>query len=158
MSNRFFIEWSFKAVVLIHLLIWLDDCTNVDWSQLRADIPWNNPDLAFQVCKYQKSKRKLNVMNEGPTTLHTSHGSTQIKFHHPSDAFALNLRTYIASVLPALRCHMDVQSGNGQAMVLRYVTDYVTKSSDSFVGESLNSSYVQPYTAAYRFLQQLKPL
>ena len=32
-----------------------------------------------------------------------------LKFHHPKDAFAKNLRGYISTVKPALKCIMDMQ-------------------------------------------------
>ena len=32
-----------------------------------------------------------------------------LKFHHPKDAFAKNLRGYISTVKPALKCITDMQ-------------------------------------------------
>ena len=43
------------------------------------------------------------------------------------------------------------------APCLRYVTDYITKCSDSFTAASLYSNYIVPYVAAYRFLQEMTP-
>ena len=50
---------------------------------------------------------------------------------HPAGEFALKLRGYIAALIPALKCSMDYQTTDGVAMLLRYVTSYVTKSHDS---------------------------
>ena len=54
-------------------------------------------------------------MNPGPTVVTMEHGQSQVNVHHPPDAFAMNLRIYLETVLPTLKCHMDVQTGNGSS-------------------------------------------
>ena len=81
-----------------------------------------------------------------------------MKLYHPADAFAVNLRTYIGSVVPSLKCRMDVQTSDSHGMLLHYLTSYVSKWQDSFQSDSLYSAHVGPYQAAYKHLICMKPL
>jgi hypothetical protein len=50
--------------------------------------------------------------------------STSILRKHSSEAFALNLKAYISTILPMLKCLMDFEITDGRAMLLKYVTCY----------------------------------
>lgn len=76
---------------------------------------------------------------------------------HPADAFALHLRAYIDTIVGTLRCSMDYQTTDGVAMLLKYVTSYVTKWQESTDIAGLYSYKVQGGQAAIRHLMQNKP-
>ena len=80
-------------------------------------------------------------------------------FHlkHPAEELALNLRAYISTVLPALQCSMDFQTTDGRAMLLRYVTSYVTKNQDGIDSDSLYSQHISGGQAATRYIMDMKP-
>ena len=52
---------------------------------------------------------------------------------------------------------MDIQFADGKAMLLRYVTSYVSKWKDAYSNDALYSHHVTPYQAAYRHLEEMQP-
>ena len=76
---------------------------------------------------------------------------------HPSEAFAKNLRAYISTVLPALKCRMDMKTSDAKGMLLRYAASYVSKWHDAFNSDVMFSIRTGPYQAAYRHLRGLRP-
>ena len=76
---------------------------------------------------------------------------------HPAAEFALNLRAYISTVLPTLKCSMDYQTTDGVGMLLRYVSSYVTKFHDDTPIDSLYSYNLQGRQAAIRYLISNQP-
>ena len=50
---------------------------------------------------------------------------------HTADAFAKNLWAYIHTLLPTLKCSMNLQTTDGRSTVLRYVSSYVSKWHDA---------------------------
>ena len=119
------------------------------------DIPWSHEDISFEVSNLQKSDKSALPLNNSATEVISTNSGALLKLHHPANAFALNLLAYISSVLPSLKCRMDVQTSDGHGMLLRYVTSYVSKWQDS---DSLYSVHVGPYQAAYKHLICMKPL
>ena len=158
--NTYFYRFEFqnRGTVHVHLLVWLKDIAKIRLPLLRGDIPWSEPDLAFQVSSLQRSDKGALAANENSTDIITSTDSKIFRLHHPTDAFALNLRGYISSLIPSLRCRMDVQTSDGRSMILRYVTSYVSKWQDAYANDALYSVHVGPNQAAYKHLSCLKPL
>lgn len=76
---------------------------------------------------------------------------------HPAKEFAMNLRAYISSILPALECSMDFQTTDGRSMLLRYVTSYVTKHQDGIDRDALHSYHISGAQAAIRYVMDMKP-
>ena len=133
--------------------------TKTQHQYFRADIPRDQPDLAFLVHKLQKSDKRspcLTIQNE-PSFFTLEGGKYLHHLKHPAEEFALKLRGYIATLIPALKCSMDYQTTDGVAMLLRYVTSYVTKSHDSTVIDSMYSYEVQGRQAALRYLMSDQP-
>ena len=95
-------------------------------------------------------------MNDESTTIVTNRDV--LKLFHPKEAFEMNLRGYISSITPALKCRTDVQGTDGKGMLLKYASSYVTKWHDAFDNDALYSKHVSPYKAAYRHLRGLRPL
>ena len=69
----------------------------------------------------------------------------------------MNLRLYILTVLPALRCSMDFQTTNGKAMLLSYVTSYITKWQDGLGPDALYSYHISGGQAAVHYAMDVKP-
>ena len=53
---------------------------------------------------------------------------------------------------------MDIQTSNGQSMILRYIASYVSKWQDAYSNDAMLSTHVGPHQAAYRHVRSLKPL
>ena len=127
-------EFQNRGIVHVHLLVWLKD---IRLPLLRGDIPWSDNNLAFQVSNLQKSDKACLELNQRPTDIITRDGMQVLRLHHPAEAFALNLRGYISSLVPSLKWRMDVQTSDGREMVLRYVASYVSKWQVSYQNDSL---------------------
>jgi hypothetical protein len=105
----------------VHLLVWLKDITKIAHDLIRADIPDKNPDLSYLVSKYQPSDKPSNCLNvqDQDTFFENKNGKQILHLKHPSEAFALNLRAYISTVLPTLHCSMDFQTTDGRGMLFK---------------------------------------
>ena len=125
---------------------------------IRADIPWNELNLAYEVNKLQPSNKGSITLNEDKTEVVTDSDKEMLKLFHPQEAFEKNLRAYMSTVTPALKCRTDVQCTDGKGMLLKYAASYVTKWHDAFDGDAMYSKHVGPYEAAYRHLRNLRPL
>ena len=99
----------------------------------------------------------MSAINPEPTEFVEENNRVKLSLHYPPEAFAMNLRAYLSTVLPALKCRMDVQLTDGKAMILRYVTSYVSKWHDGYSNQGLYSMHVTPYQAAYRHLREMQP-
>lgn len=147
-KNFFYcLEFQGRGTPHVHLLVWLNNLSTMQTNLIRADIPWENADLAFEVADLQPSTKDAFPLKESPTTITVNN---QLSLYHPVDAFTMNLRAYLSTVIPFLHCRMDVQ-----------VTDHksvVSKFHDERVRDSLYSRHVTPYMAAYRHLSDMKPL
>ena len=133
--------------------MWLIDIKRICLNLVHADIPWCNGDVSFDVSNLQKSDKGAMPLNDSATQVVLTNGTPLLKLYHPADAFAVNLRAYISSLLLSLKCRMDVQTSDGHGMLLRYVTSYVSKWQDSFHSDSLYSGHAETYDGrhAYRF-------
>lgn len=84
-------------------------------------------------------------------------GKQILDFFHPSEALATNLRAHISTVLPALKCQMDIQTSDGKDMLHGYAASYVSKWHDAFNSDVMFSTRTGPYQVAYRHLRGLRP-
>ena len=157
--NTYFYRFEFqeRGTAHLHLLVWLKNLKKFAHPLLRADIPWHDPDLAFIVQSLQKSDKGCLPINPEPTEFVEENNRVKLSLHYPPEAFAMNLRAYLSTVLPALKCRMDVQLTDGKAMILRYVTSYVSKWHDGYSNQGLYSMHITPYQAAYRHLWEMQP-
>ena len=75
-------------------------------------------------CKKYQINLPASFLNlQEPETYFENKNSTSIlRRKHSAEAFALNLKAYISTVLPMLKCLMDFQITDGRAMLLKYVT------------------------------------
>lgn len=158
--NTYFYRFEFqdRGTVHLHMLVWLKNPKEIKINALRADIPWDNPELAYHAADLQKSDKSALPINIGKTEVKTVNEKDAITFFHPPEAFAMNLRAYISTLLPSLKCRMDVQTSDGKGMLLKYASSYVSKWQDGYSNDALFSMHVTPYQAAYRHLRALRPL
>ena len=115
--NTYFYRFEFQqqGTVLVHLLVWLKNLKMIQHNLIRADIPWEDPNLAFLVNKLQQSDKGAVECNESATQFVMHIGSCVLQLYHSQEAFAINLRCYLSTLLPELRCQMDLQLSNGIA-------------------------------------------
>jgi hypothetical protein len=118
--------------VHVHLLVWLKNISQIQYNLIRADIPYEDKDLAFLVHKLQPSDKNALPLNDETTSIDIVNSNRILNISHPAEAFAINLRGYIQTILPTLSCRMDVQTTDGKGMILRYVTSYVSKWKDAY--------------------------
>ena len=158
-KNIFYrIEFQGRGTAHIHLLVWLEDIAKSSYQKINAHIPLDDRDMSFLVHDLQQSHKTALSVQEEPTCLRQDHlGKLHLSLHYPQTAFALNLRAYVSSLLPFLKCRMDVQFSDQCGMLMRYVTNYVSKFKDSRSTEALYSTHLQPASAAYRHLRDMKP-
>ena len=150
-------EFQQRGTVHLHLLVWLKDITKSQHQFVRADFAKDHPD--FYVNKYQSSDKPspcLFLQNRD-SFFETKDGKQVLHLKHPAEEFAVHLRAYISTLLPALRCSMDFQITDGRAMLLRYVTSYVTKWQDGISADSLFSYHISGGQAVTRYVTDMKP-
>ena len=158
-KNLFYrIEFQGRGTAHIHFLVWLEDISKCSHHEINAHIPSEDRELAFLVHDLQPSDKTVISMQEAPSSIaEDENGKPHLALHYPQNAFALKLRAYISSILPFLKCRMDVQLSDHGAMLMRYVTSYVSKFKDSQSTDALYSTRLQPAQAAYRHLRDMKP-
>ena len=116
-----FIDLSSKngAQFIFTFLVWLKNISKIQHSLVRADVPYEDVDVAFLVQKLQPSNRDSLPLNNNPSFKSTN-GVTTFSLFHPREAFTTNLRAYIYTLIPTLQCRMDFQTTNGRSMLLKY--------------------------------------
>ena len=102
------------------------------------------------VHKLQQSNKSSHSLHLQPEDSFFENRNERHILHlkHPAEEFALNLRGYIAAILPALKCSVDFQTMVGVIMLLTYVTSYVSKWPDSISVDSLYSYHLEGREAA----------
>ena len=141
----------------LHMLVWLSDPTLVDWPHaLRADLPSEKeePELRSLV-----EGSQLDWANSGwpQRDGRTAWEDGALRLHHPEDARKAHVRAWMPDVLGALQCHMDVQVGDGRALLLQYAASYTSKFSDQFATSWLNEE-ASDYHLARKVLSEYHPL
>ena len=66
--------------------------------------------------------QKLSLSLSLRYTRFQAHRHSILKIRHPADTFEQNIRAYINTLLPTLKCPMVVQTTDGKAMVLKYMS------------------------------------
>ena len=140
------------------MLIWLKDMNDVDVTKFSATIPWGNVEEAFLVYGLQKSRKSCLPLRLAPKRILTENNETYLAFHHTRTDKGCNLQAFVPTVTGSLQCSMDVQSSDGKAMLLKYVTSYVAKCYDAVKTQQLYSVDLGAYQAATSFLKNMHPL
>ena len=68
------------------------------------------------------------------------------------EALALGLRGYIDTLLPALKCSMDVQVASDNSRILQYVAGYISKWKESYHPNSTFTAQSSPTLIAFKHL------
>ena len=140
------------------MLVWIKNPEQIPLEDNRADIPWQNREAAFRNYHLQKSDKNALPIHDNASSIEQTNSCKVLKITHPADAFALSLREYIQTIIPALECRMDVQSSDGHSLLLRYVSSYVSKAHGAYKSDDLYTSHLSSYQAAYRHLTEMMPL
>ena len=156
-----------RGTVHLHLLVWLENVDAIGLEHAVAatsDFGGDNQALTELVEGSQRS-----YTGSGWPVFHgDSHydAATEILHlaHSKQDACTYNkngvpegLRAFLIDAMTSLKCHGDVQMTDRVGMLLRYVSSYVPKFSDSFSNEWLNDA-CSDYTIARRVLTDYHPL
>ena len=83
-------------------------------------------DVKFRGIHLQKSAKELLDIYDEPTNVSKVNGQQVLKLCHPTDVFAVHVSGYIASLVPPLKCRMDVPPSDPNGMVLHYLSSYVS--------------------------------
>ena len=158
-TNYFYrFEFQKRGALHAHILIWLKDMNDVDVTKLSATIPWGNVEEAFLLYDLQKSRKSCLPLRQAPKRILTENNETYLAFHHTRADKGCNLQAFVPAVTGSLQCSMDVQSSDGKAMLLKYVTSYVAKCYDAVKTQQLYSVDLGAYQTATSFLKNMHPL
>lgn len=152
-------EFQKRGTVHLHLLVWLQNLSKIQHKHISAHVPKTNEDFAYLVYKLQKSDKPSNCLNMQNDESYFEFKDNKCIHHikHPPREFALNLRAYIDTLVPTLKCSMDYQVTDGIGMLLRYVSSYVSKTHDATTIDSLYSYNLTGSHAAIKSLMTNKP-
>ena len=152
-------EFQGRGTCHLHMLVWLKDITKMQLSRVKADIPKDNASIAFEVYRYQKSDKPAPFLKVQNNKTYCTKENQKVTVHlqHPPDAFAVNLRAYIDTLVPSLKCSMDFQTSDGHGMILRYVSSYVSKWHDAVPLDALYCFNLSGRQAAFRYLTCHQP-
>ena len=159
--KTFFYRFEFqqRGTLHLHILVWLDDVCSIRADVMHASVPWENAHETFLVANTQKSHKSSLPVKNGPDAFITdANGNSTLEFHYTEDDAQRNIRAYITTLLGSLKCRTDVQLADGKAMLLKYVSSYVTKMHESATSEGLYCKDVTGYQAAHSFLRTVTPL
>ena len=117
--NTYFYRFEFqgRGTVHLHLLVWLKNMKQIQHSFIRADVPWEDLGIAFDVQNLQPADSGSLPLNNEATSFVETDGKQVMHLHHPQEDFAKNLCGYISTVLSVLKCRMDFQLTDRKAMI-----------------------------------------
>ena len=140
------------------MLVWVKDISATR-ADLHASLPWGNAEDAFTVASIQKSDKSCLPVRDYPDSFITErNGRHTFQFQHTEDDAERHIRAYVTTLLGSLHCRTDVQLADRKALVLKYVSSYVTKMNESATSEGLYCTDVTGYQAAHSFLRTVTPL
>jgi hypothetical protein len=140
----------------------LDYLENVDAIQLEnkfsATLPSkdNEPYMHGLVKDSQLDKKSSKVaIREEPSMFDMEAG--KVLLQHSENDHNLHVRAHCPESMTVSECHEDIQQADGNGNVLRYVSTYQQKFSDSFAKDWLNDE-ASDYSVARRILCCYHPL
>ena len=154
-----------RGTVHLHLLVWLQHAEAAKLEEsVSATVPADNQVMASLVEGSQRSWTGSGWPQE-PGASHYDPATGLLRLHHSesdyckykADGTPEGVRAYVVDVLASLRCHVDVQMSDGRGMLLKYVSGYVPKFSDSFTTDWLADGG-SDYAIAKRVLTDYHPL
>ena len=154
-----------RGTVHLHLLVWLQHVESIQLEEVvSATVPANNPVQESLVEGSQRSwtgsgwpkEPKASYYDADAGVLHLQHKKEDWSKYN-SAKVPEGIRAYMPDLLNSLHCHVDVQASDGRGMLLKYVSGYVPKFSDSFTTDWL-SDQCSDYAIAKRVLTDYHPL
>ena len=155
-----------RGTVHLHLLVWLKDVEAAKLEEsVSATVPADNEVMASLVEGSQRSwtgsgwpkDPRPSHYDSETGLLHLHHSETDYCKYKADGITPEGIRAYLVDVLASLRCHVDVQMSDGRGMLLKYVSGYVPKFSDSFTTDWLADGG-SDYAIAKRVLTDYHPL
>ena len=144
--------------VHLHCLLWLKDLGAVNLPGcMSATMPPEDSDLAGYVRGSQQDHDRESKWPVFEQPSFYDKDNETLHLHHAEEDHDLGLRAYFPDVMDALRCHQDLQLSDGEALLLQYVSKYVSKFSDSSYDEWLNDQ-AGADSVARRVLFEYHPL
>lgn len=151
-------EFQKRGTLHLHMLLWLEDIAVPRPDLLNATVPWENAEDAFVVADTQKSDKSCLKVHTHPTSFITLPSwKNTIELHHTADDADRHIRAHLTTILGSLRCRSDIQLADAKALLLKYVSLYVTKIHESATSEGLYCNDVTGYQAA-NSLRTVTPL
>ena len=122
------------------MLLWLQDIGVTRADLLNATVPWHNAEDTFVVADTQKSDKSCLKVRTHPAFFITlPSAKNSIELHHTADDAERHIRAHLTTILGSLRCRSDVQLADGKALLLKYVSSYVTKLHESATSPTFTS-------------------
>ena len=154
-----------RGTVHLHLLVWLQHVESIQLEKVvSATVTADNPVQESLVGGSQRSwtgsgwpkEPKASYYDADAGVLHLQHKEEDWCKHNRAGV-PEGIRAYMPDLLNSLHCHIDVQASDGRGMLLKYVSGYVPKFSDSFTTDWL-SDQCSDYAIAKRVLTDYHPL
>jgi len=154
-----------RGTVHLHLLVWLEYIEKILLEKvISARSPADNGPLRDLVEGSQRSYTGSGWKQQDAPS-HWDAGKKLLRLQHLVEDYCQHnskgcpegVRAYMQDLISSLFCHMDVLSADGRAALLRYVSSYVSKFSDSFTSEWMNEA-ASGYEISRRVLTDYHPL
>ena len=154
-----------RGTVHVHLLVWLEHVETVQLERaISATAPSDNEPLCSLVEGSQRSYSGSGWPRQDEPSFYDAEAGILRLQHLADDYLKVNakgvpegIRAYVVDLISSLLCHTDVQMSDGRGMLLRYVSGYVPKFSDSFTSDWLDDA-ASDYCVARRVLTDYHPL
>ena len=122
----------------LHCLLWLQDVADI---QLETTVSATLPEDETQAAYVKGSQDDWSGDSRWPVYEGASSwddSASRLQLHHTKDDSESGRRAYFVDIMDALKCHQDVQMSDGDTLLLKYVTKYVSKFSDSNYDDWMN--------------------
>lgn len=127
----------------MHALFWLRDMASTRLEASAAASLQLGPGMDAVAAFARGSQLDRSGDSTWPVHLGASEyveDEDRLQLHHTEEDAEAGVRGYFIPVMDALRCHQDLQIAHGRYLLLKYVTKYVAKWSDSSYSEWMSDS------------------
>ena len=127
----------------VHALFWLRDMASTRLEASAAASLQLGPGMDAVAAFARGSQLDRSGDSTWPVHLGASEyveDEDRLQLHHTEEDAEAGVRGYFIPVMDALRCHQDLQIAHGRYLLLKYVTKYVAKWSDSSYSEWMSDS------------------
>ena len=146
-------EYQNRRSIHLHMLVWLKHISLINLNLLSATVPNDMEQLAFLVFRIQPSDKDCPFLHVSSKPNHCV--DERLVLYHTTEDKVANLRAYISTILPVIKSRMDVQTSDGKAALMQYVSSYATKLTHTT--DILRSTKTTAFQVAVPFLIDLHP-